>query len=132
MENWGIILHMESSLLNTDNIMSTKRKITQIVSHELAHRWFGNLVTLEWWNDLWLNEGFASCVEYLGLNHTHPEWPSLDFFKVQTCQSMIIDSFESSSARACRWCLGFASDHKRNNGYLDTAERLSSRSYKSC
>jgi aminopeptidase N len=96
MENWGIILYRESSLLNTDNIMSTKRKITQIVSHELAHQWFGNLVTLEWWNDLWLNEGFASWVEYLGLNHTHPEWRSLDFFKVQTCQSMIIDSFESS------------------------------------
>ena len=45
-----------------------------MVSHELAHQWFGNLVTLDWWNDLWLNEGFASYIEYKGIAQYHTDW----------------------------------------------------------
>jgi len=96
MENWGVVMYRESSLLNFEKTKLQQRDITQLISHEIAHQWFGNLVTLEWWNDLWLNEGFATWVEYLGMDHSHPEWRSLEFFKFQTSICMEIDSLESS------------------------------------
>lgn len=96
MENWGIIIYRETSLLDPSNDATQKHQITQIISHELAHQWFGNLVTLSWWNDLWLNEGFASWVEYIGMNRSHPEWRSLDYFKVHTSMCMNVDSMLSS------------------------------------
>ncbi len=76
MENWGLVTYREASLFynkDTDSI-ANKRRVSLVVSHELAHQWYGNLVTPVWWNDLWLNEGFASWVENLGMNKTHPEW----------------------------------------------------------
>uniref|UniRef100_A0A8C3AQC1 Aminopeptidase n=1 Tax=Cyclopterus lumpus TaxID=8103 RepID=A0A8C3AQC1_CYCLU len=80
MENWGLVTYRETALL-FDPIMSStgnKETITTVVSHELAHMWFGNLVTLQWWNDLWLNEGFASYVEYLGADYAEPTWSIKD------------------------------------------------------
>ncbi|XP_048828515.1 aminopeptidase N-like [Brienomyrus brachyistius] len=76
MENWGLITYRETGLLYDPLVSSNgnKEKIAAIISHELAHMWFGNLVTLKWWNDLWLNEGFASYVEYLGADHAEPLW----------------------------------------------------------
>uniref|UniRef100_A0A8C4HVL6 Aminopeptidase n=1 Tax=Dicentrarchus labrax TaxID=13489 RepID=A0A8C4HVL6_DICLA len=76
MENWGLITYRETALLYDPMLSSTgnKERVTTVISHELAHMWFGNLVTLQWWNDLWLNEGFASYVEYLGADYAEPTW----------------------------------------------------------
>ncbi|XP_072036382.1 aminopeptidase N-like [Amphiura filiformis] len=82
MENWGMNTFEQSKLLYEDNVTTSYDKMTICawIAHELAHQWFGNLVTLTWWDDLWLNEGFASYVEYLGTNYTEPEWNMMDLF----------------------------------------------------
>uniref|UniRef100_A0A3Q3ESM7 Aminopeptidase n=1 Tax=Labrus bergylta TaxID=56723 RepID=A0A3Q3ESM7_9LABR len=76
MENWGLITYRETALLYDPVMSSTgnKERVTTVIAHELAHMWFGNLVTVQWWNDLWLNEGFAMYVEYLGADHAEPTW----------------------------------------------------------
>ncbi|NXE81336.1 AMPN Aminopeptidase, partial [Cochlearius cochlearius] len=76
MENWGLVTYRENSLLfdNAYSSIGNKERVVTVIAHELAHQWFGNLVTLRWWNDLWLNEGFASYVEYLGADSAEPSW----------------------------------------------------------
>ncbi|NXD38241.1 AMPN Aminopeptidase, partial [Copsychus sechellarum] len=76
MENWGLVTYRENSLLFVDGFSSigNKERVVTVIAHELAHQWFGNLVTLRWWNDLWLNEGFASYVQYLGADFAEPSW----------------------------------------------------------
>lgn len=102
MENWGLVTYRETNLLYEPEISSNRNKETTvtIIAHELAHmvswslsityiyissliswliflpslQWFGNLVTLRWWNEVWLNEGFASYVSYLGADHAEPTW----------------------------------------------------------
>ena len=76
MENWGAITYRESALLvDVDHSsLSNKQWVALVVAHELAHQWFGNLVTMEWWTHLWLNEGFASFIEYLAVDKIFPEW----------------------------------------------------------
>lgn len=85
MENWGLITYRERYLLfNPDqDSLANKLYISVVIAHELAHQWFGNLVSPIWWNDLWLNEGFASWVEYLGVNHTNPDWNYVKFFALR-------------------------------------------------
>ena len=76
MENWGAVTYRESALLVDENLSSLANKqwVALIVAHELAHQWFGNLVTMEWWTHLWLNEGFASYIEYLAVDKLFPKW----------------------------------------------------------
>uniref|UniRef100_A0A452HT76 Aminopeptidase n=1 Tax=Gopherus agassizii TaxID=38772 RepID=A0A452HT76_9SAUR len=77
MENWGLMTFQESALMYIprDQFGSKKAMICLIVSHEIGHQWFGNLVTMNWWNDLWLNEGFASYFEYIGASYIEPRLP---------------------------------------------------------
>lgn len=76
MENWGAITYRESALLVDPEHSSTMNKqwVALVIAHEIAHQWFGNLVTMEWWTHLWLNEGFASYIEYLAVDHIFPKW----------------------------------------------------------
>jgi aminopeptidase N len=76
MENWGAIFYFEYAM-NLDPKISTesdKQDVFTTVAHEMAHQWFGDLVTMAWWDDLWLNEGFASWMEGRATEHFHPEW----------------------------------------------------------
>ncbi|PNJ31064.1 ERAP2 isoform 7, partial [Pongo abelii] len=75
MENWGLITYRETSLLFDPKTSSASDKlwVTRVIAHELAHQWFGNLVTMEWWNDIWLKEGFAKYMELIAVNATYPE-----------------------------------------------------------
>jgi aminopeptidase N len=76
MENWGAIFTFEYSLLLNPEFASEgdKHRIFEVSAHEIAHQWFGDLVTMSWWDDLWLNEGFASWMEARTTARLHPEW----------------------------------------------------------
>ncbi len=76
MENWGLITYREIALLAdpASTSISSKRYVATVITHELSHQWFGNLVTMKWWNNLWLNESFANLMEYIAVDALHPEW----------------------------------------------------------
>nr|XP_056721981.1 aminopeptidase N [Euleptes europaea] len=99
MENWGLVTYRENALL-FDPLYSSignKERVVTVIAHELAHQWFGNLVTLRWWNDLWLNEGFASYVEYLGADAAEPTWHIKDLMVTNDVyRVMAIDALASS------------------------------------
>ncbi|HEY5806186.1 MAG TPA: M1 family metallopeptidase, partial [Candidatus Saccharimonadales bacterium] len=88
MENWGLITFREQSLLvdSKNTSLPMKQYIAMVIAHELTHQWFGNLVTMRWWTDLWLNEGFATWMSYLPLNHFYPEWQIWTQFAVDEQQ----------------------------------------------
>ncbi|KAF1990148.1 hypothetical protein K402DRAFT_451716 [Aulographum hederae CBS 113979] len=76
MENWGLVTYRATAVLFDEESSDQKYKnrIAYVVAHELAHQWFGNLVTMDWWSELWLNEGFATWVGWLATDHLHPDW----------------------------------------------------------
>ena len=81
MENWGLVTYRESMLLAGKNAtLGTKKSVALTVAHELSHQWFGDLVTMKWWDDLWLNESFASVMEYYAVDAIHPEYKIFEGF----------------------------------------------------
>lgn len=99
MENWGLITYRETALLYNPGVSSNgdKEWVATVISHELAHMWFGNLVTTRWWNDLWLNEGFATYVSYLGADFAEPKWNMKELIVLnEIIGVMEVDSLASS------------------------------------
>ncbi len=99
MENWGLITFREQCLIvdpkNTS--LPIKQFTAEVIAHELAHMWFGNLVTMRWWTDLWLNEGFATWVSYFATDKLFPEWDMWTQFIVDEQQSaMKLDALDNT------------------------------------
>lgn len=85
MENWGLITYRERVLLAYpgETGQSMYEQIVLVIAHETSHQWFGNLVTMKWWNDVWLNESFANLMEYQAVDAMYPEWHMWDSFVAQ-------------------------------------------------
>ena len=98
MENWGAITFREIYLGIDDSTSSSAFKSTgEVIAHEIAHQWFGNLVTMEWWNDLWLNESFATFMSYRILSGMKPEWDTLgDMILLRTEAALKNDALRNS------------------------------------
>lgn len=98
MENWGLITYRETALLYDPQTSSATDKfwVTKVISHELAHQWFGNLVTMVWWNDIWLNEGFATYMEKISLSSTFPKLQADENFLGVCFEAMSKDFLTSS------------------------------------
>jgi tricorn protease interacting factor F2/3 len=99
MENWGAITFRETILLYDPRTSSTKTKqyIAEVISHEIAHQWFGNLVTMKWWNDLWLNESFATFMATKFVDKFYPEWDLWNQFVEDAMNTaMGLDSLKST------------------------------------
>jgi len=95
MENWGAVTYRESVILVDPDHSSLQNKqwVALVIAHELAHQWFGNLVTMEWWTHLWLNEGFASWIEYLAVDHIFPKWDIwTQFVRMDLSRALQLDS----------------------------------------
>lgn len=98
MENWGLVTFRKTSLLYDKESTSirTKKRIAETVCHELAHMWFGNLVTMTWWNDLWLNEGFATWASYLAMSKMSKKLIDWDVWT-----EFIVSDIESGMSHDC-------------------------------
>ena len=90
MENWGLITYREIALLvDETSSVSTKEYVATVIAHETSHQWFGNLVTMKWWDDLWLNESFATLMEYVAVDALYPEWQTWNTFASQETLSAL-------------------------------------------
>ncbi|KAF0311370.1 Aminopeptidase N [Amphibalanus amphitrite] len=101
MENWGLITYRETSMLYDPEVSSeaNKKRVADVVSHELAHQWFGDLATPSWWTDLWLKEGFASYMGVMGTQEVEPTWRAMDQMVTNELQGvMTVDALRSSHA----------------------------------
>lgn len=83
MENWGCVTYREAYLLLDPNNTSLdmKQLVATVIAHELAHQWFGDLVTMKWWDNLWLNESFANMMEYVAIDALEPNWKIWEMFQ---------------------------------------------------
>lgn len=109
MENWGLITFRETAMLSPAREVAGAReegawaqeRVVVVVAHEIAHQWFGDLVTMKWWDGLWLNEGFASYVEHIGTNIAKPAWNFLSegfFYATTLRRALALDALASSHA----------------------------------
>ncbi|KAJ8022253.1 Glutamyl aminopeptidase [Holothuria leucospilota] len=99
MENWGIITYRARFLLldEMESSKADKQAICIVLSHEIGHQWFGNLVTMDWWDDLWLNEGFATYAEYIGSSYVEPTWQMREQFVIMDLYDVFgVDQIVSS------------------------------------
>lgn len=99
MENWGAITFREDALLYYPGTSSVADKewIAQVIAHELVHQWFGNLVTMKWWNDLWLNESFADYMAFKAVDEYYHELePWSSFLSKNANSAFALDSLQSS------------------------------------
>lgn len=97
MENWGLITYREIALLAdpATSTVDSKHYVAMVVGHELSHQWFGNLVTMKWWNNLWLNESFANFIENLPIHAMHPDWGIwMDYASTWSLMAMRRDAIE--------------------------------------
>ncbi len=104
MENWGCITYGEEDLLinNVSSNSADRQLVARVVVHELGHQWFGNLVTMAWWNNLWLNEGFATFLEVDVTAELFPEWDMWVQFVVEDSHSAKArDMLPSTHALSC-------------------------------
>jgi len=94
MENWGAVTFRETAILVDDNSgVRTRKRVTETVAHELAHMWFGDLVTMMWWDDLWLNESLATFVAFKVMDDVFPQWKVWqDFLRGETAGALVRDS----------------------------------------
>jgi len=98
MENWGAIVSREAFVLLDKNASTfDRRRAAYVMTHEIAHMWFGDLVTMQWWDDLWLNESFATFMEHKMLDRLYPEWDVWrEFLRFETFRSMNVDGLTST------------------------------------
>ncbi|KAK4101305.1 hypothetical protein N658DRAFT_507242 [Parathielavia hyrcaniae] len=99
MENWGLVTYRMTAILFDEKLSEARfrNRIAYVVAHELAHQWFGNLVTMDWWDELWLNEGFATWAGWLATDHLHPDWEVWpQFINEGMDQAFSLDSVRSS------------------------------------
>ncbi|MBS0331831.1 MAG: M1 family peptidase, partial [Proteobacteria bacterium] len=98
MENWGAILFSQTNVIYDPKLSSAgdREVIYKVVAHEMAHLWSGDLVTMAWWDDLWLNEGFASWMSTKASDHFHPEWRSMLTALGDKDEAMLLDARPSS------------------------------------
>ena len=99
MENWGCITYRETALLvdPENSSAGTRQRVAEVVAHEMAHMWFGDLVTMEWWDDLWLNESFASWMGTKSVDWLFPEWEMwTQFVNMDTNRALSLDGLRNS------------------------------------
>ena len=90
MENWGLVTYREVYLVVDENsTFASRQQVALVIAHELAHQWFGNLVTMKWWDDLWLNESFANMMEYVCVDAIEPSWNIFEDFQTSGVPSAL-------------------------------------------